>query len=201
MSDRARSLAFDVTELDRLPARIQEIEQMCGPVRTLINNAGRHQKKPSLDVADEEFLSVINTNLLATFGLAREVARRLISLKQSGDIQFISSMSALFGLPMVAAYTASKTAICGLVRQLPAEWSELGIRVNGIAPGFIETAMSRKIFDADPSREAKIIDRTPMRRLGTPDEIAGLSLFLASPLASFITGTTIPVDGGASIGF
>ena len=201
MSDRTRCYQFDVDDLDAIPSVINQIEVDCGTITTLVNNAGKHQKKPTLEVEDEEFLGVVTTNLRATFALTREVAKRLIAAERGGDIQFISSMSAFFGLPMVAAYTASKTAVTGLARQLTSEWASLGIRVNAIAPGFIETEMSRTVFDADPARREKVIQRTPAGRLGSPQDVAGLSLFLASDQASFITGTTIPVDGGAAIGF
>ena len=201
MSNRAHWYQFDVDELHAIPRVIDQIEADCGTIKTLVNNAGKHQKKPNLEVEDGEFLEVLTTNLRATFALTREVTRRLVAAGESGDIQFISSMSAYLGLPMVAAYTAAKTAVTGLVRQMTSEWAALGVRVNAIAPGFIETEMSQKAFEADPARKEKVVQRTPTGRLGTPHDVAGLSLFLASDQASFITGTTIPVDGGAAIGF
>jgi NAD(P)-dependent dehydrogenase (short-subunit alcohol dehydrogenase family) len=101
----------------------------------------------------------------------------------------------------VAAYTAAKSALAGLSRQLAVEWGEKGIRVNTIAPGFIRTVMSSKALDNDPERKRKVLDRTAMKRLGEPAEVGALSVFLSSPGASFITGAHIPVDGGFSIGF
>ena len=121
--------------------------------------------------------------------------------RNQGSIINISSMSALFGLPQVAAYSSSKTALLGLTRSLTAEYSGNGIRFNCIAPGFIESKMFRDIMTADPAREQKILDRTPMKRVGSPEEIGHAAVFLASDASAFITGVCLPVDGGAAIGF
>lgn len=110
-------------------------------------------------------------------------------------------MASLFGIPGVSAYTAAKSACVGLVRSYSTEFSPHGVRVNAIAPGWIETAMMSKAMDGDPARKEKVIGRTPMARFGTTSEIGWAAAFLASPAANFITGVTLPVDGGASIGF
>jgi gluconate 5-dehydrogenase len=110
-------------------------------------------------------------------------------------------MAALFGIPYVASYSISKAALTGLVQELAVEWGQYGIRVNAIAPGFIRTEMSGKALDNDPERKAKVLGRTPLNRLGLPAEIGWAAAFLASDAASFINGVTLPVDGGAAIGF
>jgi NAD(P)-dependent dehydrogenase (short-subunit alcohol dehydrogenase family) len=110
-------------------------------------------------------------------------------------------MAALYGIPEVSAYTASKAAILGLTRSLAVDLSPYGVRVNAIAPGFIDTPMLRKAFSADPERERRVLERTPLRKLGTSDDVAIAALFLASDQAEFITGVNLPVDGGNSIGF
>jgi NAD(P)-dependent dehydrogenase (short-subunit alcohol dehydrogenase family) len=201
MSSRVCVEPFDIQKVDEIDSWIESITSRYGLIKTLINNAGMHQKKDSLLVEDKELLEVLTTNLRGSFALSQAVTRRLINEESRGDIQFISSMAALLGIPYVASYTASKSAITGLVRQLAVEWGPMGIRVNGIAPGFIDTAMSRTALDNDPARKEKILSRTPLARLGTPAEIGGVSAFLSSPAASFITGVLIPVDGGFSVGF
>lgn len=143
---------------------------------------------------------VLQINASGAFFLTQAVLTRM-ALRGDGDIQFISSMAALFGIPKVAAYTMAKGAITALTRQLAVEFGPSGVRCNAIAPGFIATEMSRGALETDPERRAKVFGRTPLGRLGAPEEIAALSVFLASPGASYITGTVIPVDGGASVGF
>ena len=201
ISDRVRPLPFDVARVEDAEEWLRMVTATIGPVRTLVNNAGMHQKKESFSVGESDFDSVLRVNLEAAFALSRAAAGFLVEKGLSGDIQFISSMAALVGIPRVAAYTAAKSALAGLSRQLAVEWGEKGIRVNTIAPGFIRTVMSSKALDNDPERKRKVLDRTAMKRLGEPAEVGALSVFLSSPGASFITGAHIPVDGGFSIGF
>jgi NAD(P)-dependent dehydrogenase (short-subunit alcohol dehydrogenase family) len=118
-----------------------------------------------------------------------------------GCVLNISSMASQYGIPYVIAYTASKSAIEGMTRAMAVELSPLGIRVNCIAPGFIRTNMSSVALDKDPERKKKVFSRTPLGRLGKPEEIANTAYFLVSDEASFITGVVLPVDGGNSIGF
>lgn len=201
MSPRVRPMPFDITKVDEIDDWIGSIQSEVGPIRTLINNAGKHQKKDSFEVANDELNDVLTTNLNAGFILGQAVARRLKEGNRAGDIQFISSMAALFGIHYVASYTAAKSAITGLAKQLAVEWGQYGIRVNAIAPGFIETAMSKKALDGDPERKQRVLSRTPLKRLGTPEEIGMVSAFLSSKAGSFITGAVLPVDGGVSVGF
>lgn len=113
----------------------------------------------------------------------------------------LSSMASLYGIDRVVAYSASKAGVDGMVRALATEFSPLGIRVNSIAPGFIETPMMLTAMNGDPSRRDKAMDRTPMGTWGKAEDIGWAAVFLASPAAKFITGVTLPVDGGNSIGF
>ena len=110
-------------------------------------------------------------------------------------------MAAIYGLPKVVAYSATKTAVLGLTRALAVEWASRGIRVNAIAPGFIVSDMTNQSLDSDPDRKRRVLDRTPMGRMGQPEEIASAAVFLCSDAASFITGVNLPVDGGNAIGF
>jgi NAD(P)-dependent dehydrogenase (short-subunit alcohol dehydrogenase family) len=126
---------------------------------------------------------------------------RLPDGQGSGSIINISSMAAQYGLPKVIAYSASKTAIDGMTRAMAVELSPKGIRINAIAPGFIETDMTAKALNSDPERKQKVFGRTPMGYMGKPDDIGEAALFLASDAAKYITGVILPVDGGNSIGF
>lgn len=110
-------------------------------------------------------------------------------------------MAAHYGIPKVTAYTASKSAIEGMTRSLAVDLSPLGIRVNCIAPGFIETKMSAIALNNDPERKNRVLSRTPMRKLGLPQDVGDAAYFFASDDSKFITGTVLPVDGGNSIGF
>ncbi len=190
----------DVSDLGSLPGFIETIVKEFGQVDILVNNAGINQKKPFVEVTDEEFQRIITTNLTAVFSLSREVVKDMLK-RSSGCIINISSMAAQYGLPKVIAYSASKTAIDGITRAMAVELSPQGIRVNAIAPGFIYSEMTAKALDSDPERKAKVFSRTPMGRMGQPEDIANAALYLASDGAVFVTGVVLPVDGGNSIGF
>ena len=200
MGGGCHEIIADLKETHSIPGIVERIEKEVGPVNILVNNAGINQKKPALDVSDEEFSEIIGINLASVFALSRECARYM-SLRKSGSILNISSMAALYGIPQVVSYSASKSGLVGLTRSLATEWAAHGIRVNAIAPGFIRTAMSEKALSADPERSRRVMERTPMARLGDPDDIARAALFLSSDAASYITGVVLPVDGGNSIGF
>ena len=143
---------------------------------------------------------ILDVHVLGAFSLSRHAARRMMERGQ-GSIIYIASMASLFGIPNVVAYAAAKTAHLGLVRTLANEWSGRGGRVNAIAPGWILTDMSRTALEKNPRRKEKVLGRTPMGTLGTPEDIGWAAASLASSASRFITGTCVPVDGGASIGF
>jgi len=118
-----------------------------------------------------------------------------------GHILFRAWMTTFIGMPQVIAYSAAKAAFGGMVRALTADLAPSGIRVNALAPGWIDTPMLHKAVDGDPERKAKILGRTPMKRFGSTEDIGDAAVFLSSPAASFITGVVLPVDGGAVTGF
>ena len=190
----------DLSRLNELPSVVESIKKSHGRIDILINNAGMHLKKPLDDVTDYDFQKVILTNQTAMFSLTREVVN-VMAEQRTGVILNISSMASLYGLPNVIAYTASKSAIEGMTRAMAVELAKYGIRVNCIAPGFIKTNMSTLALDKDPERKKKVLSRTPLGRLGKPEEVANAALFLVSESASYITGVILPVDGGNSIGF
>jgi gluconate 5-dehydrogenase len=196
----AGSMAFDVTRLGEAPAFVERVAKKFGPISILVNNAGVHLKKSVIETTDEEFLRVLNTHVLGAHALSRAAAPSMIERK-SGSILFIASMASLFGLPLVVAYSAAKSAYVGMVRAMATELSPHGVRVNAIAPGWVETDMSRKALEGDPERKKKILGRTPMKRFGEPEDVGLAAVYLCSPAAAFVTGAVLPVDGGASIGF
>lgn len=200
LGENSQAIAFDITNLNGIPGLVDGILTQHGQVDILVNNAGINLKKNALEVTDQEFQQILLTNLTSVFALTREVARNMVE-KKSGSIVNISSMAAQYGLPGVVAYAASKTAIEGVTRTLAVELSPHGIRVNCIAPGFIATKMSATALNGDPERKQKVLSRTPMGRLGDPDDVANAAWFLASDDSTFITGAVVPVDGGNSIGF
>lgn len=195
-----KPIQFDMGKLDQLPQLIQKINSEYGHIDILVNNAGINMKKPLVEVSDADFQSIILTNLTSVFAMSREVAKVMIEQKY-GSIINISSMAAYYGIPKVVAYTASKSGVEGMTRALAVELSPLNIRVNCIAPGFIATNMSAKALDSDPERKNKVLSRTPMGKLGVPDDVANAAYFLAMDESGFITGASLPVDGGNSIGF
>ncbi|CAN5134492.1 SDR family NAD(P)-dependent oxidoreductase [soil metagenome] len=191
---------FDLTNLKGIPQLAAELAEEFGPIDILVNNAGVNQKKPFVEVTDEDFQTVILTNLTSVFALSREVAKQMLKEK-SGCIINISSMAAQYGIPYVIAYTAAKTAIEGMTKAMAVELSPEGIRVNCVAPGFIDTNMSAKALDNDPERKQKVLSRTPMGKLGAAEDVAEAIFYLASDAAKYVTGVVLPVDGGNSIGF
>lgn len=191
---------FDVTDLTGIPAFAREITGRFGPVDILVNNAGVHLKKPAEQITDSEFQTVMSTHVNAAFALTREFCRGMLE-RGRGSVLFIASMTSLFGIPGVAAYSAAKTAHLGLVRSLAVEFGPRGVRVNAIAPGWIHSEMMHKAVNADPERKNKILGRTPLGDFGNPEDIAAAAVYLSSPAAKFVTGVCLPVDGGASIGF
>ncbi len=147
-----------------------------------------------------EFRKMLDVHVLGAFSLIREVLP-VMKKQKSGSILFMASMASLIGLPEVISYAAAKSAYLGMLRSLATEVSPVGIRVNAIAPGWIDTPLLRKALANDKARETKILDRTPMGRFGETVDVANAASFLCSEEAKFITGVVLPVDGGASIGF
>lgn len=200
IGDDAVPIIFDLANLEDIPAMIEAIFQKEGHIDILVNNAGINMKKDFTEVTDAEFEQVVHTNLFSVFAISREVVKKMKETG-GGSIVNISSMAAQYGLPKVIAYSSSKTAIEGMTRAMAVELAQYGIRVNCIAPGFIKTKMTAKALDSDPERKKKVFSRTPMGKMGLPEDIGDAAYFFALDEAKFVTGTVLPVDGGNSIGF
>lgn len=197
----AAYVAHDVTQLHRASELIAAAESKAGsPVSILVNNAGIHLKKPAQDTTPEEFQAVLTTHVCAAQALVAAVLPGMLQRKQ-GSILFTASMASLFGIPLVLAYAAAKSALVGMVRSLATEVSSQGVRVNAIAPGWMDSDMMRNALAGDPARRDKILGRTPMGCFGEADDVGNAAVYLCSPAAKFVTGVVLPVDGGVSIGF
>jgi NAD(P)-dependent dehydrogenase (short-subunit alcohol dehydrogenase family) len=200
LGENAHYIVNDVTELKKLETLVYEIENRFGGIDILVNNAGINMKKPALEVTDEDFDRIVHTNLNSVFSLTRICAKGMIERK-SGSILMISSMAAYYGIDRVVAYAASKSGVEGMVKVLASEFSKYNVRVNAIAPGFIETSMMKTAMGSDPDRMNRALNRTPMAKFGKPEDIGWAAVFLASEAAAYVTGVSLPVDGGNSIGF
>ena len=197
----ASYVRHDVSEHGKAAELVEAATRAAGsPPSILINNAGVHLKKSAVETSPEEFFTVLNTHVIGAHALTRAVLPGMIQRKH-GSIIFIASMASLFGIPKVIAYAAAKSAYVGMVRTLASEVSTDNVRVNAIAPGWIESDMMRKALADDPARQAKILGRTPMGKFGDAEDIGWAAVYLCSPAAKFVTGVVLPVDGGISIGF
>lgn len=190
----------DITNKKGIPVLVEDIETTIGPIDILVNNAGIHHKAWAQDTTDEDFERVIQTNLISVFSLTRECAKKMIARKE-GSIIMISSMAGLFGIDRIIAYSASKTALSGLVNSLTTEYSKHNVRINAIAPGWIESNMFLNAINKDEARKQQIINRIAMDHFGKTEDIGNAAVFLSSKAAKYITGVILPVDGGATVNF
>ena len=181
------------------PARADEIVRQArdsfGAVDILVNNAGAIRRSPALEFSEADWDAVINVNLKAAFFLAQAAAKHMLERGQGGKIINIASMLSFQGGIRVASYTASKSGLAGVTRILANEWAEKGINVNAIAPGYIATNNTSALRD-DETRNREILGRIPAGRWGTPQDLGGAAVFLASSASDYVHGAIIPVDGG-----
>ena len=200
LGDRVSYRQFNVADTANAQAFVDSVIGDCGQVDILINNAGIHCKKPIEEMTVKDFTDVLDVHLVGAFALSKAVIPHMRSRK-TGSIIFIASMTSYIGQPYVIGYSAAKSGVLGMIRDLAAETGMDGIRINGIAPGWIDTPMLHKAVDNDPERQQKILGRTPMKKYGEPEDIGWAAVYLCSDAARFVTGTVIPVDGGAVTGF
>ncbi len=190
----AESIVLDVLDIAAGQQMIADVIARRGRLDILVNNAGMNIRTPSTDVPPEDFDRILAVNLRAPFFLCQAAGRHMVSV-QRGKIINIASLSSFIGLRKIVSYASSKGALVQMTRTLSAEWARDNVQVNAIAPGFIRTDLNRKLWD-DEAVLSWVIGNTPAGRLGTPEDLVGAALFLASPASDFVTGHVLAVDGG-----
>jgi 3-oxoacyl-[acyl-carrier protein] reductase len=190
------SVACDVTSTQDVDAAFGAVEAELGPVEVLVANAGVNADQLLLSMKEEAFTSVIDTNLVGAYRVARRATSKMIRARK-GRIILISSVVALTGSAGQSNYAASKAGMIGFARSLARELGSRNVTVNVVSPGFVTTDMTAALPEA---RQAEILGQVPLKRMASPEEIAATVRFLASEGAAYITGAVIPVDGGLGMG-
>ncbi|HVQ38207.1 MAG TPA: glucose 1-dehydrogenase [Pyrinomonadaceae bacterium] len=191
---RSIRVASDVSDRNSLQRVLDETINAFGKVDILVNSAGRTKRAPTLDFSEDDWNDIIETNLTGTLRSCQVFGRHMLE-REYGRIINIASLSTFVALYEVAAYSASKAAVASLTKSLAVEWSPRGVCVNAIAPGVFRTALNTKLLD-ESERGREFLLRTPMKRFGKVEELAGAAIFLASDAASFVNGEILTVDGG-----
>lgn len=184
----------DVSDKASIENLLSECVAAFGKIDILVNSAGATKRQPTLDLDEETWNWILETNLTGTLRSCQVFGRHMIG-NGYGRIINIASLSTFVSLFEVAAYSASKAAVASLTKSLAIEWARLGVNVNAIAPGVFRTALNKKLLD-ESERGQEFLTRTPMGRFGQVEELAGAAVFLASEAASFVTGEVLVVDGG-----
>jgi NAD(P)-dependent dehydrogenase (short-subunit alcohol dehydrogenase family) len=191
---RSLAMTADVSDADSLQALAEATIEKFGKVDILVNAAGRTVRRPTLEVSDAEWNKIMDTNLTGMLRACRVFGYYMIE-RRYGRIINIGSLTSVVALYEVAAYGASKAGVAALTKSLAVEWAPHNVCVNAILPGVFRTALNEGLLDGS-DRGRELLMRTPMRRFGQPEEVAGAAVFLASDAASFVTGHLLAVDGG-----
>ena len=193
---RAVALPFDVSDFAGIAGLVDKAEELLGgPLTSVVHAAGIQARHKAEEFDLEVWRRVIDVNLVAPFALSQEIGKRQLEAGLESQHVFIGSLTSFISIPETSAYTASKSGVFGVVRSLSQEWSGRGIRVNGIAPGYVRTELTEAVF-ADEERSMRNLSRIPMGRFGQPEDIASVAVFLISDQSAYVTGQMIPVDGG-----
>ncbi len=195
----AMAIACNISRKDEITALVDQTEKAYGPVDVLVCNAAVNPYYgPLSGISDEAFSKVMDVNIRSNLWLVNRVAPGMVE-KGKGAVVIISSVAGITGSSTIGAYGISKAADMSLARSLALEWGKQGIRFNCIAPGLIKTDFAKALWD-NPDTLAVVLKASPLNRIGEPEDIAGAALLLGSDAGRFITGTTIVIDGGATIG-
>jgi NAD(P)-dependent dehydrogenase (short-subunit alcohol dehydrogenase family) len=197
LGERAMAVALDVTDAASIGAALDAVEARFGLCDLLVNNAGIAVTKPVLQQDEADWDQVMDVDLRGAFVMAQAAARRMAAAGKGGAIVNIASIGGVRIILGVAAYTAAKAGLLQLTRQMGVELARHRIRVNAIAPGYIETDINRDFFASEAGQA--MVKRIPQRRLGTPDDLTGPLLLLASEAGAHMTGSVVTVDGGHSV--
>jgi NAD(P)-dependent dehydrogenase (short-subunit alcohol dehydrogenase family) len=192
---RCMAVAQDVADPAHAAAGVEQAAAELGGIDILVNNAGFEHVKPSLDVDAALWDSIVDTNLKGAFFASQAAGRIMARSGRGGAIVNLCSLTSYVGVPTATPYGASKSGLLGMTRALATEWAPHDIRVNAIAPGYFRTAMT-DVFYEDEEWQQRMLSRIPQKRFGTPDDVGGAVIFLASDASAYITGQCIPVDGG-----
>ena len=191
---RAILISADLSTIDPVQHIIDEVVQQLGGIDVLVNNAGIIRRADSLDFTEADWDAVMDTNLKVTFFLCQAAGRHMVE-RRCGKIINIASMLSFQGGIRVPSYTASKSGVAGLTKLLANEWATKGINVNAIAPGYIATNNTAAL-QGDETRNRQIVERIPAGRWGSPEDMGGAAVFLASPASDYVNGHILAVDGG-----
>ena len=195
LGDKFHNVIADLSTCDVIPRIIEETVNKFGRIDILVNNAGIIKRQDSIEFSEENWDTVINVNLKTVFFLTQAVGQQFIKQKSGGKIINIASMLSFQGGIRVPSYTASKSAIKGVTMTLANEWAKYGVNVNCIAPGYMATNNTEALRN-DADRSADILARIPAGRWGTPADLEGAAVFLASEASDYVNGFTLAVDGG-----
>ena len=191
---RAVAAAMDVTDRASVEAAFDAVEAALGPATVLVNNAGIASPAPALEVEEDDWDAVVQTNLSGAWRVAQEAARRMVRAGTGGAIVNIASIVGQRQIAGLVSYAAAKAGLIQVTKILALELAGHGIRVNALAPGYVETDMNREFFRAEAGQ--RIVKRIPQRRLGAPEDLDGPLLLLASDASRYMTGAVVAVDGG-----
>jgi 2-deoxy-D-gluconate 3-dehydrogenase len=194
---KAEAIVVEITDEAACRAMVAETVRRFGRLDVLVNNAGTNIRKPPQDYTLDEWNTVLATNLTSAF-VAAHAAYPEMKRGGRGKIINTGSMMSIFGASFAAPYAASKGGIVQLTKALATAWAPDNIQVNAVLPGWIDTALTRRARQEVPGLHERVLARTPAGRWGTPEDHAGIAVFLASGASDFVTGTAIPVDGGFS---
>lgn len=189
------AIQADLSQQEALSSIVTQTVAAFGRIDILVNNAGTIRRQDALDFSEKDWDDVMNLNLKSVFFLSQAVARQFLVQGNGGKIINIASMLSFQGGIRVPSYTASKSGVLGITRLLANEWAAQGINVNAIAPGYMATNNTQQLRE-DSTRNQQIVDRIPAGRWGTPDDLKGPVVFLASAASDYIHGYTLAVDGG-----
>ena len=195
--NKATAVELDVQSGKSVVAAFDAAEKALGAIDIVVNNAGISIVKPALDMPEEDWDAVVDTNLRGAWLVAQTAAKRWVAAKRAGVIVNIASILGLRTIGQVAPYNASKAGLIHLTRALAMEWARHDIRVNAICPGYIETEMNSDFWKTPGGQ--RLIERIPQRRIGQPEHLDGALLLLASEAGTFMTGSVLTVDGGHTV--